>query len=209
MGGTDRELNNELARLQEEKRILESELACLRRFLKSLQRLTLAADRQGASEDVMALLGEILRDALAAIGAEDGSLLIRDEETGELVFVLAEGAVPVERLGGTRLPPGKGIAGWVVQNREPAIVENPYGDERFYAEVDDAFQFHTSTIMAAPIIGAGRVLGAIEVLNKGRGKTFDADDLLFLTLVCRYAGELLCSLEDRLSEGAPTPLTPP
>lgn len=200
MYDTDRQLRDELARLQEDNQLLRKEVATLRRFSRSLKHLTEAADRRENTEDVMALLGHILGQCLETLGAEDGSLLILDEETGELVFVLTVGAVPQEEMAGLRLPAGKGIAGWVVQSREPTIVENPYDDKRFYPEVDDIFRFRTQSLLAAPIVGGGRVLGVLEVLNKEFGKSFTADDLALLTLLCRFAGELLHSLEDQAEE---------
>jgi len=200
MHDTDRHLHDELARLQEDNQLLQKEVATLRRFSRSLKRLSEAADRRENTEDVMALLNQILNQCLETIGAEDGSLLILDEETRELVFVLTEGAIPQQEMAGLRLPAGKGIAGWVVQNREPTIVENPYNDQRFYPEVDDIFRFRTNSILAAPIVGGGRVLGVLEALNKELGKSFTADDLALLTLLCRFAGELLHSLEDQAEE---------
>jgi GAF domain-containing protein len=87
------------------------------------------------------------------------------------------------------------VAGWVAEHRQPTIVEDPRHDSRFFQEVDSALNFRTHSLLAAPIIGQGRLLGVIEVLNKDLGRSFSSDDLTLLTLLCRYAGELLHSLE--------------
>ena len=47
---------------------------------------------------------------------------------------------------------------------------------------------------AAPIVGGGRVLGVIELLNKHDGAVFNAGDQTLLNLMCRFAGELLYTL---------------
>lgn len=190
------DLTQELARIGEENRVLRTEMAALRRFLRSLQDLADITFGGNARMDIMDLLDKILHDCLEAVDAKDGSLLVVDQDTSELVFVLSMGDLPHEKLDGVRLQPGQGIAGWVATHAEPAIVDNPHNDQRFYEKLDNTLKFHTNSILAAPIIGAGEVLGVIEILNKDLGKTFTANDLSLLMLVCRFAGELLHNLEE-------------
>jgi len=198
MTDIEHELRQEVTRLEEENRTLAREVASLRRFMRSLQNLVDAAEGD-VSAHIVELLEQILRNALEAIDARNGSLLVLDEDTGELVFVLALGEVPPSSLTGVRLPPGTGIAGWVATHREPTIVEDARKDPRFYPGVDDAFQFSTKSLLAAPIVGGGRVIGVIEALNKEFARSFTADDLALLMLLCRFAGELLHSLEEQFA----------
>lgn len=199
----EHQLRNEIERLEDQVRMLGSEVLSLRHFIRSLQNIADAVDRVGVAGEIMELLAHILRNALSSINVSDGSLLVLDEKTQELVFVLAYGNVPQEQIAGYRLPQGKGIAGWVAQHREATIVEDAQSDRRFYKGVDDAFQFHTRSILAAPIVGGGRVLGVIEVLNKDQDQGFTVDDLTLLTLVCRFAGELLQSIEKQARKTRP------
>jgi len=208
MTDVDHPLRDEITRLQEENRMLTREVTGLRRFIRSLQNLADASEGD-VSTHIVELLEQILRNALEAIDARNGSLLVLDEDTGELVFVLSLGEVPPSSLTGVRLPPGTGIAGWVAAHREPTIVEDARKDARFYPGVDDAFQFNTKSLVAAPIVGGGRVIGVIEALNKEYGRSFGADDLALLMLLCRFAGELLHSLEEQFAvrHTPPTPLS--
>ena len=191
--------HEELSRLEEENRFLGNELMSLRHFVRSLQDLADASRRRAGPEDTMALLRQILKSSLDAINAEDGSLMILDEDTGDLVFVLAMGRVPQEQIFGFRVPRGRGIAGWVVENQEPTIVDDVRKDDRFFSSVDDHFGFETHTVLCSPIVGGGRVLGVVEILNKVKGHTFTVDDLTLVTLLCRFAGELLHSMEERVA----------
>lgn len=206
--GSDHQVRDELARLEEENRTLTREVAGLRRFIRSLQNLADASEGD-VSGQIVEILEQILHNALEAIDARNGSLLVLDEDTGELVFVLALGEVPPSSLTGLRLPAGTGIAGWVAANREPTIVEEARSDPRFYPGVDDAFQFNTRSLVAAPIIGGGRVIGVIEALNKEAARSFTADDLSLLMLLCRFAGELLHSLEEQFALRKPASQAPP
>jgi sigma-B regulation protein RsbU (phosphoserine phosphatase) len=190
-------------RLRQENAALAEELLSLRHFIRSLQDLADAADRRATPADTMDLMRQILAGALAAIGAEDGSLLILDEDTGDLVFVLAHGKIPEDALFGVRIPRGEGIAGWVVERGEPTIVEDARADARFYPAIDEAFGFETRSVLCAPIAGGGRVLGVVEILNKEQGRSFSPDDLALVSLLCRFAGELLHSTEARISLEGP------
>jgi len=49
-------------------------------------------------------------------------------------------------------------------------------------------------LLAAPLLGGNRLLGVVEVINKQNGKLFSTGNLTLLTLMCRFAGELLHSL---------------
>jgi GAF domain-containing protein len=182
-------------RLQEENRRLREEVYALHHYVEAASTLVEAIDSLDPGDEIMPLLDRVLYVALTVIDAKDGSLLVLDDETGELVFVLAHGDVEESKLVGVRLPPGEGIAGWVAQHGKPAIVNDARRDPRFLSIIDEAFDFVTESILASPIACRGRVLGVIEVLNKHSGRPFSSGNQVLLQLLCRFAGEIL----DRLS----------
>jgi len=180
-----------LEQLREENSALEQEASGLRTFMECMGRLIEAADRPNQESEALALLSQVLDSAVQAIGAKDGSLLVPDEETGELVFVLVQGETSKPHLIGRRLPAGRGIAGWVAQNRRETTVNNVPADERFYPELDVELDYRTSSLLAAPLLGGNRLLGVVEVVNKRNGKLFSTGNLTLLALMCRFAGEML------------------
>ena len=183
-----------LEALREENLVLEQEAEQLRQFMESMAALIEAVERPKGESEALSLLSQVLDSAIRAIGAEDGSLLVPDEETGELVFVLVQGASSKANLVGRRLPAGRGIAGWVAEHRAGTTVNNVPADERFYPELDVELDYRTSSLLAAPLLGGNRLLGVVEVINKQNGKLFSTGNLTLLTLMCRFAGELLHSL---------------
>ncbi|MBN1310320.1 MAG: GAF domain-containing protein [Anaerolineae bacterium] len=187
-------IKGELTQLKEENQNLREEVVVLREYLNALHALLDAIDDLDPTVEIMPLLDRILANGMAVTNAQDGSLLVLDEETNELVFVLARGQVAPSRLIGQRIPPGRGIAGWVAQKNQPTIVNNARADIRFYPGIDDAFKFQTNSVLAVPIVGQGRVLGVIEVLNKRSGRIFDPADQTLLTLLCRFAGDVLLTM---------------
>ncbi len=207
MSDTNRYMKNEISRLQEENKTLKEEVLSLRQYLTSLTQLMHAVEQMDINAEVMSLLGRILQNAMAMIYAQDASLLVQDDETGELVFVLSYGRVPQNELVGVRVPPGKGIAGWVAQHRKPVVVHNAPSDQRFYAGIDARTQQSTTSILAVPIMTQNRVLGVIEALNKRDGALFNETDQVLLSLLCRFAGEVLLRIVERgeVEQSQPAP----
>lgn len=184
--GTTRFLQNESKRLQQENHELRQEVANLREILDALRQLHEVTTIITAQTDILLLLDGILEVALNALAAKDGSLMLVDEDTKELVFVVVHGSVR-HTLVGHRMPMGTGIAGWVAQHREPVIVGNVYTDPRFSSGVDQNFAFHTQSLICVPIVYNEQVLGVFQALNKRNGETFTKADLSLLGVVAQLA----------------------
>ena len=187
----------EIVQLTLQNESLMGELVALRRFIDSMHNLSDAIDQPRPDHVIIDLLADVLENSRRAINAKDGSLLVLDEDTQELVFVIAQGDIPSEELAWRRIPAGEGIAGWVARQRRATIVNDAHADDRFWGSLDQEFDFTTRSILAAPIIGGGRVLGVVELLNKLDGLQFDTEDQALLTLMCRFAGEALTNIVRR------------
>lgn len=141
-----------------------------------LDRLLQIMIELGAPLDLDARLAHIVTAAAEILDAETGSLLLADEETNELTFEAVTGEPGQEAIR-YRVPPGRGIAGWVVERAEAVIVNDPSDDPRFYRAIDRSTGFGSHTILAVPIIIRSRVIGVLEVINSRHAAGFDASDL--------------------------------
>jgi transcriptional regulator with GAF, ATPase, and Fis domain len=189
-------MRRENARLQAENEHLQEELRNLREFVAVLNDLTQTTRGITRDEELLPLLEKIFVKAMNLLNAPDGSLMILDDETDELVFVLVKGSLAAN-LSGYRIPAHEGIAGWVVDNGEPCLVRDVRRDPRFSNTIDDQFTFRTQSIAAAPLIGDRKVYGVLEALNQPGDEPFSDNDLALLGLLCRFAGEALADI-DRL-----------
>jgi GAF domain-containing protein len=183
-------LQQENARLKDENQLLNDEVQALRRYVRALQGLQQTVHRFTPEQDVLALLDTTMDCALELLDATDGSLMLVDEETDELVFVLVHGAVR-ETMTGHRFDRRKGIAGWVAERGEPAIVGNVRTDARFLPEIDERFGFVTRSLVAVPLAARGKVLGVIELLNKRSGEGFTDDDASLLLILAALSASAL------------------
>lgn len=124
--------------------------------------------------DLDELLGKIMTSAAELLDAETSSLLLVDEATGDLNINVATGESGAQ-VTRRQVPAHQGIAGWVVDNGEAAIVESPKDDPRFYAVMDQAIQFETRNMVAVPLTVRNETIGVVEVINKREGGFTDLD----------------------------------
>jgi GAF domain-containing protein len=172
-----------MTEVEELRRTLEakdSEIADLRRRLRvevgALGRLIEITASLNSTLRLEELLDLVMKSAADLLEGESASLLLVDETTGDLVFQVATRAGD-ERIAGTVVPAGQGIAGWVVEHAEPAVVASPREDPRFYGGIDQSSEFETRNLVAVPLKVKDRVIGVVEVLNKREGRAFDDKDL--------------------------------
>lgn len=174
----------------------------LTRYFELLQQLYWA-DLQIATEvNPLKTLNQLLEETVRVIGASDGSISRFDATREELVFLLVQGDLR-HRLRGYRFNSNLGIAGWVVNNRQPIIVNTPRQDWRFSATVDTEFGFLTQSIASVPMISRNRLLGVIQILNK-RGDEFTQTDVTLLLYLGQVAVVALEEVQRRFHLGQGT-----
>jgi HD-GYP domain-containing protein (c-di-GMP phosphodiesterase class II) len=122
----------------------------------------------------------LMRMAHNVLSASAASLLLLDDKRQELYFRFANGPVG-QKLKRLHIARQSGIAGWILQNSKPVVVNNPEKNANFYKLIDNATGFKTRSIVGAPIIIGGKVVGVIEVLNKVNGTAFTQHDMNVLT----------------------------
>jgi GAF domain-containing protein len=192
-------LQQENARLQGENKALQEKNQDLHHYINTLEDLHWATQRITSEENLLDLLDQILYHAMSVISAEDGSLLLLDEETDELVFAVVHGDIRGQ-LRGYRIGGDIGIAGWVATEGEALIVNSPRQDWRFSPQIDEAFGFVTRSILCVPMITRGKLVGVIELLNKYNGTEFTETDATLLSILGHVAATALDDMRSRLEK---------
>jgi diguanylate cyclase (GGDEF)-like protein len=96
--------------------------------------------------------------------AKNWSLLLLDETTGELRFEVCVN-LDMDIVKDIRLKPGEGIAGQAVMQKQPIIVEDTCSNPMFCNMVDQLSGMTTKSIIAVPLVFAGKCSGVIELVN--------------------------------------------
>lgn len=133
--------------------------------------------------DVLSL---IMKYACLVTDAEASTLMLLDEKTGELVFSVPTGT-RADRLEDIRIAPGTGIAGWVALNEEHVLVKDTSNDPRFYSEIDRITGSETRSLLCVPMRAKRKLIGVLEVINKGDIHGFTEQDALLLTIFAHQA----------------------
>jgi HD-GYP domain-containing protein (c-di-GMP phosphodiesterase class II) len=148
------------------------------------------------------LIRHITSMAQSALKASASSVLLLDENRQELYFEVAEGSVG-SKLKQIRMSTQSGIAGWVVSNGRPLIINDVSKDQRFYQTMDKNTGFTTRSILAVPLIVSNKFVGVIEVINKFDGGSFNDTDLEIITPVASIAAIAIenVKLHEAVTEG--------
>jgi GAF domain-containing protein/CheY-like chemotaxis protein len=128
--------------------------------------------------DLDELLDVILQKAGRVLRVSVASILLLDEQSGELVFRSVMGK-DAQALIGMRLAPGQGIGGWVAERGEPLLVHDVQSNPHHSPLFDEITGFVTESILCVPLMVKGHLIGVVEALNKPQ-PGFTEDDLALL-----------------------------
>lgn len=130
--------------------------------------------------DLRDLLQRVLDLTMTNVGALSGSILVLDEEGEVTEGALAyEGKVhdhTAERLAETF---EQGLAGWVVENREAALVANTLEDKRWLDRHPEDENENPRSAISAPLLARDRIVGVVTLVHPQPDHFTEADaDLL-------------------------------
>jgi diguanylate cyclase (GGDEF)-like protein len=132
-----------------------------------------------SSLELKNILTKIMEKVKEMTKAKAWSVLLVDNETGELVFEKTN-AKKKKEMHKIRLNMGEGIAGWVASEGVPVVIPDVSKDERFFGKIDDAIDLKTKSLMCVPIKINNQILGVVELVNKNTGEPFVKEDLALL-----------------------------
>jgi signal transduction histidine kinase len=143
-------------------------------LLERYRRLAEISRNLASTVDLNILLDRITEAAAHVSGSEAASILLYDESQGQLYF---ESATNLDEplMRGLIIPVEDSIAGWIVTNGQPIIIDDTQNDPRHFAQVGKATNVTTNSLLGVPLIAKDKVIGALEAINKLSGK-FTQDD---------------------------------
>ena len=136
--------------------------------------------------NIAEVLGNIMKYANRVTNSASSTLMLLDEETGELVFSVPTGPKS-DKLTDIRIPSGKGIAGWVAVNEQYLLIPDVRKDPRFYGRVDEISGLKTKSILCVPLRTKSKLIGVLEVVNKIDDVPFTEEDAMLLNFFASQA----------------------
>lgn len=138
----------------------------------------------GALLDSTELLQAILDKTTEFLQAEQGSLMLLEEES-DVLSVRAIKGLNKTLADMMRIRPGDGISGKVYQTGLPLLVRDISSDRR--VSQAPRSRYKTGSFISAPLKVDNRVIGVINLADKATGSVFTEEDLDLLTIVVAYA----------------------
>ncbi len=153
-------------------------------------------------------LRNVLQESIEVVqnvmNTEASSLMLLDENTGELIISMPTGPVKKE-VKGKRIEKGTGIGGWVVKNRKPFYSNNLTNSDLFAGDITD--NFTSKNIICVPLKNRDQqTIGVLQAINRRDGDFTDRDIPVFEALAdhvamaierCRELQDVEKKLEER------------
>ena len=147
--------------------------------LRELDTLVNVGKRVTAMLDLPHVLNEVVKAAVEITEAEEGTLLLVDEVSGELYLYAS-----TENLGATdgsyRLPVSDSLAGQVVKSGKPMVIT---GED--LQKIKTHYYFRDLAYM--PLLLQERVIGVLGVSNRGESTPFKAHTRQLLSVLADFA----------------------
>jgi Nif-specific regulatory protein len=148
-----------------------------------------------AIRDLDEMLRNILRKIKAVFHIEGASLALHDADRKEFYFIRT---VEEERNGynggmkSMRFPDHLGVAGWVLRENRPVIIQDASKDDRFFKGLDLQENFVTRSMICLPLRTRKGLIGVLYALNKLQGK-FTVGEARLLEIL---SGTIAISIEN-------------
>lgn len=137
-------------------------------------------DREQNPDEIIRLNADFARDL---VGADRCSLWLIDTKTNELWTKVAHG---IDQI---RIPMGKGIVGACVEDDRVLVINDISVDTRLHKQVDQKSGYETKRLLCVPLRVEGRVIGALQLLNKPT--PFTEADAGLLGLLAHFAANAI------------------
>lgn len=130
------------------------------------------------------LLMKILDESAGLLKAEQGSLMLIDHETEDLLLSAKLGAIEglADQL---RIHRGEGIAGRVAEFGEALLVEDLEHDQRIRQK--NRLHYKTRSFVSIPLKIGDRVIGVLNLSDKTTGAVFNEEDLELIQAFATHA----------------------
>lgn len=163
---------------------LGRELRAKDRRIRQQQAILEISTQWNQAQEVAPLLEQMAEAATKLMNSERASIFLWDRNNKKLIGRPALGVENNE----LKIPDTTGIVGQVVQTGEVRRVDLDVKEEQAEIDrkVDKKLGFETKTLLCAPLLSHGRILGAFEMINK-IGGNFDSEDEADLVELAEHA----------------------
>ncbi len=139
--------------------------------------------------DLRTVLQRVLYASLEHVGGERASIVVLDDEQKPLDATIVYGGQTHEHTTRQlRETVERGLAGWVVRHRKPALVPDTSLDDRWLRRPDDAEVCSGGkSAICVPLLTRDKLVGVLTLVHS-RPQAFTEDDLTLMQAIADQAG---------------------
>jgi serine phosphatase RsbU (regulator of sigma subunit) len=177
----DSETESRIRRLEEENR----ELLVAVEELTILNDISRAISAAWSLDDIMDL---IVRKCIKHFKAEQGSVMLHDPKEADNDFrTMIRRADRTENVLPYRL--GMQLRGWMLKYQKPLLINDLKKDARFEMVLEKDHPIRS--VLSAPLLFKGRMLGSLNVFNKQREEGFTEADERLLAIIGTESAQVI------------------
>jgi D-sedoheptulose 7-phosphate isomerase len=152
-------------------------------YRSSLEQFSRISQDLASKVNLHDLLCQILPMTLESVGATSGSIIVLDEKGTMVDGALAyAGEVHLESKEKLRDVTQHGLARWVIENRQAALVTNTADDPRWLSRSWEIAGKSPRSALSVPLLTRDRVVGVVTLVYPEAGR-FTMEDLALLTAI--------------------------
>jgi sigma-B regulation protein RsbU (phosphoserine phosphatase) len=136
--------------------------------------------REQQLDELVRLNADFARDLA---GADRASLWLIDKAHNELWTRVAHGVDPI------RIPLGQGLVGACIREDKVLLANDAAHESRLLRQVDSHSGYHTEQVLCVPLRTEGKVIGALQLLNKPSG--FTETDAALMGLLAHFSASAI------------------
>ncbi|MCH4827606.1 GAF and HD-GYP domain-containing protein [Planococcus halocryophilus] len=144
--------------------------------VQELVTLLEASKQLNSNLEMGEVLESILLQMVRIVGAEAGTLWVLDKKRQKIKVSAAYGPSAATILN-IELDKDEGIVGKVIRTGQAQLIENVADNPDWTARVDQSSGFITKSMITVPLAVKGKVLGAMQLLNKQDIAFFSEQDI--------------------------------
>jgi len=155
----------------------------------SLELLYNVSRELARSLDLRAVLPRVLTLSVENVGAERGTLIVLDEHEKPVdAAIVVEGQLISHTSSQLQATLDQGLAGWVLRQREPALLLDTSKDERWLRRADDdRLRTGPKSAICIPVKTSERLVGVLTLVHS-TPNFFNSDHLDLLQAIADQAG---------------------
>ena len=151
----------------------------LRRAVDELTLLNHLAVAVGSEQDLDGVIRSLVRQSIKALRGEQGVVTMLNKTDGGMQTLMRTGK-------GVALRPDEALLAWMSHNRQPLIVKDPENHKLFG---NLGWDPNVRSLVSAPLLVGGELVGALTIYNKLGDESFSASDARLLTIIAGQSAQ--------------------